>query len=234
MSLPDVAMVFAAGFGTRMGALTKDVPKPLLRAGGATLLDHALDRLARGGVSRAVINTHYHADQVAQAVAHRSAPAVHLSYEPDILETGGGMRVALPHLSDPVISVNPDAIWAATADPLSVLKQAWRPQMQALLLLVPVAQCRAYSRAGDFDLAADSQLIRRGAAPAAPYVYSGWQILRTERLHDVAEEKFSLNVVWNAMNAAGGLFGVICDQPWVDVGTPAGLQAADQILSEGE
>ena len=230
MSVPDTAMVFAAGFGTRMGDLTRDTPKPLLRAGGATLLDHALDRLAAGGVSQAVVNTHYHSEQVAQAVAGRAAPAIHLSYEPEILETGGGLHAALPYLPNPILSVNPDAIWAAKADPLSVLSRDWRPSMEALLLLVPVAQCRAYSGAGDFDLAADGQLVRRGDAPSAAYVYSGWQILRTDRLARMQGGKFSLNVVWDQMNAAGALYGAVCDQPWVDVGTAEGLRTADEML----
>lgn len=228
MSLPDVAMVFAAGFGTRMGTLTRDVPKPLIKAGGRSLLDHALERLST--VPRIVVNTHYHADQVAAAVAGRGN--VHVSHEPEILETGGGMRAALPHLAERALTVNPDAIWAHGAEPLAALQRHWRPEMEALLVLVPVAQARAYTRAGDFDLADDGQLIRRGQASHAPYVYSGWQIMRTDRL-TAFSGAFSLNLVWNEIAAAGGLYGVVCDAPWVDVGTAEGLALAEDLLREG-
>ena len=234
MSLPDVAMVFAAGFGTRMGALTRDTPKPLLKVGGKTLLDHALDRLVAGGIARAVVNTHYQAYQIAGALASRTAPSLLLSHEPEILETGGGMLAALPHLDQRVLSVNPDAVWAGDADPLGILDQNWHDGMEALLLMVPVARCRAYSGTGDFDMMADGQLIRRGDAPHAAYVYSGWQILRTDRLARMKPGKFSLNVLWNEMNAAGTLFGAVCDRPWIDVGTPQGLTAAESVfLGEG-
>ena len=233
MSLPDRAMVFAAGFGTRMGARTRDLPKPLLPVAGRTMLDHALDRLAAGGVTRAVVNTHYHAELIAAAVEGRRAPEVVLSHEPQILETGGGLQAALPHLGPRVLSVNPDAIWAGAADPLATLAAGWREGMEALLLLVPRDRARAYTRAGDFDLDSDGRLIRRGTAASAPYVYSGWQILRTGRLAARAPGAFSLNEIWNAMAADGGLHGAVCDHDWVDVGTPEGLDAAEALLAEG-
>ena len=71
-------MIFAAGFGTRMGALTKDRPKPLLPVAGRALLDHTLD-LARA-IDPAIIavNAHYHADQI---VAHLSETDVNICIE---------------------------------------------------------------------------------------------------------------------------------------------------------
>ena len=61
---PDIAMVFAAGLGTRMRPVTDTIPKPLVRVAGRTLLDHMLDRFADAGVSRAIVNVHYRADQI--------------------------------------------------------------------------------------------------------------------------------------------------------------------------
>ena len=49
MSSPTVVMIFAAGFGTRMGALTADRPKPMIPVAGRPLIDHALD-LAQAGL----------------------------------------------------------------------------------------------------------------------------------------------------------------------------------------
>ncbi|MFY9875470.1 MAG: NTP transferase domain-containing protein, partial [Rhodomicrobium sp.] len=95
----NTAMVLAAGFGSRMRPLTDRVPKPLLRLAGRALIDHALDRLAEAGVERAVVNVHHFAGQVEAHLRGRTAPQITISDErADILETGGGVLNALPHL----------------------------------------------------------------------------------------------------------------------------------------
>ncbi|WP_316015154.1 nucleotidyltransferase family protein [Roseobacter sp. HKCCA0434] len=229
MSLPDAAMIFAAGFGTRMRELTRDTAKPLLEVAGRSLLDRALDRVAGAGIDRIVVNAHHHADKVAAAIGNRA----HLSREEEILETGGGLALALPLLdADPVLTVNPDAVWADHADPLAALSAAWAERMEACLLLVPRDQCRAHAGPGDFFLAEDKRLVRRGDRDSAPYVYSGWQILRTERIARIGASPYSLNRVWDEMLAAGTLHGTVCDAPWVDVGTPEGIGVAEAMLAE--
>ena len=91
---PDAVMLFAAGFGTRMGALTKDRPKPLIKVAERPLIDHALALVDAVHPSRVVANLHYHADQLQ---AHLAPKGILLSHEtPEILETGGGLRAALP------------------------------------------------------------------------------------------------------------------------------------------
>ena len=57
-------MLFAAGFGTRMGALTQDRPKPLINVAGRPLIDHALDLAHYAGITRIVANTHYRAEMI--------------------------------------------------------------------------------------------------------------------------------------------------------------------------
>ncbi|OZA00061.1 MAG: nucleotidyltransferase, partial [Rhodobacterales bacterium 17-64-5] len=133
MPFPFPLMLFAAGFGTRMGALTADRPKPLVMVAGRALIDHALDVAAGAGADRVVVNTHYRADQIA---AHLAGRGVKISPEDPILETGGGLRAALPLLGPgPVAILNSDAIWTG-ANPLTQLAAAWDgARMEALLLL---------------------------------------------------------------------------------------------------
>ena len=89
-------MLFAAGFGTRMGALTQTRPKPLVSVAGRPLIDHALDLAEGARIGRIVANTHYLGAQVA---AHLAGRRVAISDESArILETGGGLRRALPLL----------------------------------------------------------------------------------------------------------------------------------------
>ena len=92
--MPDAVMLFAAGFGTRMGALTADRPKPLIEVAGKPLIDHALALADGFSPLRRVANAHYRADQLESHLAPRD---VTVSREdPEILDTGGGLRHALP------------------------------------------------------------------------------------------------------------------------------------------
>ena len=66
--IPDMAMVFAAGFGTRMQPITNNIPKSLVQVNGRPLLDYTLGALAKAGVANAVVNTHYLADLIEQHI----------------------------------------------------------------------------------------------------------------------------------------------------------------------
>jgi MurNAc alpha-1-phosphate uridylyltransferase len=106
----DTAMVLAAGLGVRMRPLTDDRPKPMVALAGRPLLDWALGRVIAAGVRRTVVNTHYFAEIIHRHLDGRDG--IVLSHEPERLETGGGVRRALPHLGDrPFFVVNSDAVW---------------------------------------------------------------------------------------------------------------------------
>ena len=218
---PRAVMVFAAGRGTRMGALTADRPKPLIPVAGRALIDHAL--ALTQGMAPVVVNTHHHAGQMAAHLAGR----VQLSHEPELLETGGGLRAALPRLGPgPVFTLNSDAVWTGP-NPLQTLRNAWAPGMGALLLLVPRARATGRRGAGDFAMDPDGRLRRGG-----DLVYTGAQILWPDGLAAVPERAFSVNRLWDAMAAEGRLFGVLHPGGWADVGHPGGIAAAEAMLAE--
>lgn len=226
---PDALMLFAAGFGTRMGALTADRPKPLIEVAGRPLIDHALALSDAAGVARKVVNLHYRPEALAAHLAPRTD--VTLSWErEEILETGGGLRAALPLLGEgPVFTLNSDAVWTG-ANPLTQLAEAWKPaQMDGLLLLLPVAQANGHGGRSDFILGADGRLAR--AKGAAGCVYLGAQILRTAGLAQIPDRAFSLNRLWDAMIAEGRLFGTLHRGGWCDVGRPEGIAEAETLLA---
>lgn len=224
---PFPLMVFAAGFGTRMGALTRDRPKPLIPVAGRALIDHALSVATGAGVSRTVVNTHYHADQMA---AHLAGRDIALSHEAGrILETGGGLKAALPLLGEgPVAILNSDGIWTG-ANPLLELAAAWDGnRMEALLLLLPLTETLGHGPKGDFRLAPGGR-ISRGAG-GEDQVYIGAQILHPARIKATPDEVFSLNKPWTEMIAAGTAYGVVHHGGWCDVGHPEGIAAAEALL----
>ena len=107
-------MILAAGRGKRMGALTADRPKPLLRVGSDSLIGWQLRRLARAGYREVVINLGYRGEMIAAALGDGSAYGLRVYYsrEPEEgLETAGGIIQALPLLGEaPFLVVNAD-VW---------------------------------------------------------------------------------------------------------------------------
>lgn len=227
-------MVFAAGFGTRMGALTKDRPKPLIRVAGRPLIDHALDLGDQVRANPIVVNLHYLGQQIADHLAGR--PAVGLSWERhEILDTGGGLRAALPGLGAPdtVMTLNSDAVWQGP-NPLSLLWKNWDPQtMDALLLLAPLTGTYGRQGGGDFGLDPLTAGIRRAKGDPSALVYLGAQIIRTEGLSAVFEQVFSLNRLWDMAIAKGRAKGMIYPGRWCDVGHPGGIAEAEAMLGWG-
>lgn len=222
-------MLFAAGFGTRMGALVADIPKPLLPLAGRVLIDRALDLADQAGIARKVVNLHYHGDQIASHLAPRRD--VTLSWERDqILETGGGLRAALPLLGNgPVFTLNPDAVWTG-ANPLAQLRDAWDgARMDGLLLLLPMPSIKGRAGPADFMLGPDGRISRAGAT--GQHLYLGAQIIRTEGLADIPDTAFSLNRLWDLMIAKRRAYGLIHRGDWCDVGTPQGLADAEAMLA---
>jgi MurNAc alpha-1-phosphate uridylyltransferase len=222
-AFPFPLIIFAAGFGTRMGALTADRPKPLIAVAGRALIDHALETAAEAGAGHVVVNTHYLADQLADHLAERG---VTISHEQEILETGGGLRAALPLLgSGPMAVLNSDAVWTG-ANPLSQLAQAWdAARMETLLLLT-----RLTAEKGDFRLHADGR-IDRGQG-GEDHLYLGACIVAPDRLAAWPEAKFSLNRPWDAMIAAGTAYGIVHQGGWCDVGRPEGIAVAERLLHD--
>lgn len=233
MRKPEALMIFAAGFGTRMGALTEDRPKPLIKVAGRHLIDHALDIAEQAGAAPIVVNLHYKGDMLARYLADRN---VLISWEKDeILETGGGLRNALPLLSDdPVLTLNSDAVWTGR-NPLAELQAGWsNSAMDALLLLAPIDAVRGHSGRPDFSLDGKGRIYRYLEGRDPGFVYLGAQIIRTSGLLPIDARVFSMWRLWGPMIEEGRAYGLIHQGGWCDVGHPSGISEAEKMLDEAQ
>ena len=222
---PNALMIFAAGFGTRMGALTAHQPKPMVKVAGIPLIDHTLALAAPLGL-KTVINLHYLPQVLEEHLAGSGVTT--LTETPDILETGGGLRNARPHLGEgPAFTLNSDALWRGP-NPLSALQAAWDgDKMDALLLLIPLENALGHTGTGDFLVGKTGQLTR-----GAGLVYSGAQIIKPELTENIPEPAFSLNLVWDKLLASGRLYGLPYSGQWCDVGSPEGITRAERMLDD--
>jgi MurNAc alpha-1-phosphate uridylyltransferase len=231
---PDRAMVLAAGLGTRMRPFNGQAPKPLVRVGGKALIDHVLDRLADMGVERAVVNVHHLADQIEAHLQARLRPRIVISDERHgLLGTGGGVVKALAALGDaPFFHINSDTIWIDGVQPnLGRLAAAFASErMDALLLLAPTATSIGYAGRGDFAMAADGRLMRRGERDVVPFVFAGAAILAPALFDGAPAGVFPLTAMFDRAAEAGRLYGLRLEGVWMHVGTPEAVAAAEAAI----
>jgi len=227
------AMILAAGRGERMRPLTDTTPKPLIPVAGRSMLDRAMDRLQEHNVRNLVINAHHLGEQIAE---HVGAGRAHIVREESLLDTGGGVKNALPLLGhEPFYVLNGDGLWTDGAVPmLKRLEAAWDPaRMDALLLLHPLADAigREPSDRGDYFLDHNGKARHRDAEPSAPYLFASVSICDSRLFRNAPEGPFSLVKLWHRAQAAGHLYGLVHDGKWFHVGTPQALAEAEKVLA---
>ncbi|NNM71209.1 nucleotidyltransferase family protein [Enterovirga sp. DB1703] len=229
-------MVLAAGLGKRMRPVTETRPKPLVEVGGRALIDHALGRLAEAGLTRVVVNVHYLPDMIEAHLAGRTDLDVTISDERDaLLETGGGIKRALPLLGPEFLVLNSDSLWTERETKnLARLMETWRPQDMDVLLLLAPRKSLGYDGLGDFNMDAGGRLTRRAYGALAPHVYAGAAILKASLFDDAPNGAFSLNLLFDRAIEAGRLYGLPLEGEWLHVGTPEAIGQAEARLAEAE
>lgn len=236
VSIPSRAMVLAAGLGTRMRPITLHTPKPLVPVHGRPVIDWTLDHLAEVGVETCVVNLHHLGDLVQAHVAARTAPDIVFSDESDrLLETGGGVRKALPLLGDdPFFVINGDVLWLNGVRPaLTRLAEAWDgARMDILMLVLRLASAHGYEGRGDFMLDPWGRPRRRREHEIAPFVHAGVLIVHPRIFADTPERPFSLNLLFNRALDEDRILALPHDGEWYHVGTPAALALAERKLGE--
>ena len=233
------ALVFAAGLGERMRPLTDHTPKPLLRAGGKTLMEWHLERLAAVGVDEVVVNTAWLAEQFPATLGDGSRWGLRLTYSYEgatALETGGGMLKALASLGDePFIAVNGD-IWCDFD--FSRLPAAASHDAHLVMVDNPVQHPQ-----GDFALDAAGLVHANGAQRLTfsgiglyrARILSGWRDIIGD-MPDTRRDppRFKLAPLLIAAMAQGRVSGEHHRGRWTDVGTPQRLQQLDIELGENQ
>lgn len=209
-------MILAAGRGERLRPLTDDCPKPLIQVRGETLIDRHLAALSKAGFTEVVINVHHLADQVVERVGDGARYGINIviSAESEALETAGGIRKALPFLSDgPFAVISCDVF---TDFPYDRLRRDL-DRMDAHLVMVDNPP---HHPEGDFSVDNDG-LIR---LDGDKLTYSGIGIYEPRFFDEVADgETVKLRALMEPAIAAGKLSGEHYSGTWDDVGTPERL-----------
>jgi MurNAc alpha-1-phosphate uridylyltransferase len=242
------AMILAAGRGQRMGELTANLPKPLLRIGNRYLIEYAIANLKAAGINEIVINISYQAEQIKTALGDGSHYGLKIIYsqEKERLETGGGIFQALPVFGgQPFIVLSADVI---SDYPLQELPQ--QPQGLAHLIMVAnppyhprgdyslkeghliiQAKEEAVKEAGDVNEVADMKEELSLKTLSSPFVtdtltFANIAVYRPELFANCLPGHFRLTQVLNPAIAAGQVSGQEYKGMWYNIGTPGDLDEA--------
>ena len=188
------AVIFAAGFGTRMQELTVDTPKPLLSFNGSALIDHAIGHARSSKAPSISVNAHFQSEKL---VSYFAGSDISVFVEDnEILDTGGGLkRISWAQNLGTVFTMNSDTLWTGF-NPLALLMEQWDPEtMDALLLCVsPENVVGRTGKKGDFSISDDNVITRGGI-----YTYASCQIIKSQIVRDFSQTVFSLNAIWDDM-----------------------------------
>jgi|SRR5579859_3299636 len=252
-------MVLAAGYGTRLKPLTDRVPKPLVPVAGKPMIQYALEKLQAYGIQEVVINVSHLKEQLTAWLAERKEIAVRLSEETEPLETGGGLKKAVPLLGDePVFVINSDIIWTdelqqpSPSPPrsggegrgevanfqnsmdsetaLERLARHWdKTKMDFLLLVQSKAQAVGHDKGEDHLFIKPGNTIEWNERDK-PYIIAGIGIFHPRVLGGAPDGKFSVKILWRQALAQNRLFCLPHHGRWFQTGTLADIKKAEEQL----
>lgn len=241
------AMILAAGLGTRMGELTRDLPKPLVPVAGRPMLLYAVDNLKRAGVTDLVINTHYKSELLQEFVADQCQFGIQvtLSHEPELLDTGGGILNARAYLEDVDFFLVHNADVYSEIDlaqlvaehcasgALATLALKDRNTTRGLLFTSALELCGWEHRGKGQRVLTESTPETR---PVESYGFCGVQVMSREFLSFIARDnkkRFSLIDVYLAAVSAGHkIVGFdIGTTAWFDMGSAEKIAEVEAFLA---
>jgi len=214
------AMILAAGRGERLRPITDNIPKPLVKVRGKSLIQHHIEALVSAGFTELVINHAWHGEKIEQALGNGSqfGASIQYSAEGTALETGGGIHKALPLLGqDPFLVVNGDVF---TDYPFAQLVN--QPSKLVHLVLVPNPPQHPK---GDFALRGD-RLVRQDGDM---HTFSGIGVYSPGFFKDCKPGKFSIAPMLYTAIDEEQITGEVYEGIWEDVGTVERLNKLNEF-----
>lgn len=229
---PRQAVILIGGLGTRLGDLTRDIPKPLLPVAGRPFLEHLLAKARRHGLDRVLLLAGYRPEAVDaylqdSDVARRLGLAIEISVEPQPLGTGGALALARPALDESFLLLNGDT-WF-DFDWGRLLARGDYPAFMALRRIARPDRYETVDLQGDRVAA----MRVRDVQAAEGLINGGVYRLSRDGLAGLDRPgAFSLEAdVLPELARQGRLGGAAFDGPFIDIGVPESLEAAQTLIT---
>ncbi len=226
------AMILSAGYGTRLRPLTHKIPKPLIKIGNINLLENIINLLLENNCKEIIVNSHYKHKMIKNFFNKKkyNIKKITLSYEKEILDTGGALKKAKKNFTnDNVLVINSDIfLKKENFKDIGNLISNYRSSQKCRLLLVPKKKAFGINKKkGDFIKI--KNLLKRYKDQKKIFYYSGIQIISLNLLKNYKMKKFSFNVVWDDLIKNNSLYGNIMQSKLYHVGDIEGLKKAKNL-----
>jgi MurNAc alpha-1-phosphate uridylyltransferase len=226
------AMILAAGYGTRLKPLTDHMPKPLVPVAGKPMIEYALDKLRAYGIQEIIINVSHLKEQLTAYLSAFNDLTIRISEEAEPLETGGGLKKALPLLGDaPFFTINSDILWTdGPESALDRLTHYWDDEkMDFLLLTQPKAKAFGHDKGEDHLFIKPGNTIDWNEREA-PYIIAGIGIMHPRILLDAPDGKFTVKILWHKALKQNRLACLPHRGQWFQTGTIQDIKIAENHL----
>ncbi|MCY4265551.1 MAG: nucleotidyltransferase family protein [Gammaproteobacteria bacterium] len=224
------AMILAAGLGTRMQTLTADTPKPLLKVGNTSLIEHLLQQLVAAGVTEVVINLFYLGSRIEEDLGNGSRFGLDIQYSREAirLDTAGGIIKALPLLND-------DSFIVVNADILTDFNYATLKPVDGLTRLahIVLVQNPDHRPEGDFYINEDGHVYEEADVGNEPLTFSGISVLHRDLFADLPVQPCSVVPLLRQAMQDSKVSGEVHTGHWIDVGSPQRLAEANRWVRHG-
>ena len=236
-------MILCAGRGHRMRYKTKYIAKPLIKIQNQPILKTNINYLSSIGIKNCIINNSYKYLTIQKFIRNYSykytIPKMYSSFEEERLETGGGVKKALPIFNKKkMLIINGDSLLLRKSY-LCPVKKLFKnfnsDYMSILLLLAPINKSIGYYGGGDFIAKSNSITSRierkKSNTRNKSYVFTGWQIINKEIFNDINKDNFSLNLLYNKAQSQNSLFAITLEGYFLHVSTPKSIIQIERFLN---
>jgi D-glycero-D-manno-heptose 1,7-bisphosphate phosphatase len=223
-------VLLAGGRGTRLGALSDTVPKPLVPVAGKPFIQYLVEEFRRFGLRDFLVLAGHLGEQLRDFFARGPdlGVAVEVLIEPKPLGTGGALRFARERLAETFLLANADSFFS-----INYLDLLRPPHATSWLGKLALRRIENGDRYGVVEIEGTrvANFRDRGTAGGASLINGGLYLLRRELAYRMAEEAFSLErEVFPRVAQEGMLHGEIFDGPFIDIGVPDALAAAETVV----
>lgn len=219
------AMILAAGRGSRMGPLSDNLPKPLLKVKNITLIERHILNFKNHGITDIVINVSYLSDKMINFLKDGSQYGVKLyfSIEEKLLDTGGGILNALPLLGNSnFIVVSADIYTDFSYKKLFNIFETKNTLAHLIMVNNP-----EYNKNGDYSITPQGLLSCFGNL----LTYANIGIFNKKFFENLnlKDKSFPLSNLFEKYIAQNKISGEIYKGIWYNVGTPEELAKVNNI-----
>ena len=225
-------LILAGGKATRLGEVTKAIPKALVPVAGRPFIDHQLEGLYVQGIREVVMCVGHFAEQIRNYVGDGTRFGLRVQYSDDgatLRGTGGAVRNALPLIDD--------GCWVLYGDSLLDVNYATvfaALPMKALGLMTVFRNENSFDKSNVvFKNGRLSRYSKKDTTPDMTHIDYGLSLLRRAAVERIpAGQPSDLAELYSALVASGEMVGFEVTKRFYEIGSPTGLQEAEKFLQQ--